>query len=152
MGAGEPAFAERSAYSGITMGMVYSIVILVLFVTIPEPLVRLFHPSEFSAAFEEAVPLAVSMLRIAALYVLFEAIIAAIIGALRGAGDTHFTMVASVAAHWILVPILYVALNVLHLPIVIGWVLVVLFIIVFCGMFAARFRGGAWKHIKVINS
>jgi multidrug resistance protein, MATE family len=143
--------AERSAFSGIKLGMFYSIAILVLFVSMPETLVRVFRPSEANATFEAAVPLAVTMLRITAFYVLFEAIIAALVGALRGAGDTHFTMIASVAAHWTLVPVLYVALHMLHLSIVAAWVFVVVFIVVFSVVFAARFRSGRWKLIRVIG-
>ncbi len=150
MGAGDPETAHRSAISGITTGISYSVVILVLFLFLPETLVRVFSPAAFSADFEQAVPLAVTMIRIASLYVLLEAIFVAVVGALRGAGDTHFTMVVSVAAHWTFVPILYVALNVLHLSVVIGWMLLVCFFVVFCVIFMARFWGGKWKRIRVI--
>ncbi len=150
MGAGDPETAHRSAISGIKTGIFYSVVVLVLFLFATEMLVRVFSPAVFTAEFEEAVPLAVTMIRIASLYVLLEAIFVAVVGALRGAGDTHFTMVVSVAAHWTFVPILYVALNVLHLSAVIGWVLLVCFFLAFCGMFIRRFWSGKWKRIRVI--
>jgi multidrug resistance protein, MATE family len=151
MGAGLPEIAHRSAISGIKTGIGYSAVILLLFVFVPEALVRVFSPSAFSSAFEEAVPLAVSMLRIAALYVLLEAILVAVVGALRGSGDTHFTMIASVAAHWTFVPILYAAINIFHLSVLTGWFLLVIFFFVFCTLFIGRFRSGKWKLIKVIE-
>lgn len=152
MGAGQPEVAQRAAISGIKTGIFYSIVVFVLFVVTPEWLVRMFSPSTFNASFEAAVPLAVTMLQITSLYVLFESILVALVGALRGAGDTRFTMVASVAAHWVFVPILYVALNVLKVSIVTGWFLLVIFVLVFCGIFIARFRSGKWKHIHVIDT
>ncbi|MGE5313748.1 MAG: MATE family efflux transporter [Acidobacteriota bacterium] len=151
MGAGEPETAERSAVSGIKTGIFYSAAILLLFVLVPETLVRVFSPSAFNATFEDAVPLSASMIRIASLYVLLEAILVAVVGALRGAGDTHFTMAASVAAHWTFVPILYVSLNVLHLSVLMGWFLLVVFFLSVCTVFIWRFRKGAWKRISVID-
>ncbi len=151
MGAGRPQVAHRSALSGIKTGIFYSVAILILFVAIPEWLVRVFHPETPSDVFESAVPIAVTMIQIASLYVLAEAIMVALVGALRGAGDTHFTMMASVAAHWTFVPILYLSMNVFKLSVTFSWFLLVLFFLVFCGLLIWRFRSGKWKLIKVIE-
>jgi multidrug resistance protein, MATE family len=151
MGAGDPKVAQHAAISGVKTGIFYSIVILALFVLIPEALVRVFHPEVPSAVFDNAVPIAVNMIRIAALYVLAEAVMVAFVGALRGAGDTHFTMIASVSAHWLFVPILYLALNVLHLSVELSWLLLVVFFLLFCLVLVFRFRSGKWKNIKVIH-
>jgi multidrug resistance protein, MATE family len=152
MGAGRPQVAHRSALSGIKTGMFYSIAILILFLAIPELLVRVFHPDTPSAIFESAVPIAVSMIRIASIYVLAEAVLVAIIGALRGAGDTHFTMLASVSAHWVFVPLLYLSMNVFRFSVAFSWSLLVVFFLVFCGLLVWRFQGGKWKHIRVIEA
>lgn len=151
MGARQPEIAHRAAMSAIKTGIFYSIAILILFVFVPEWLVRVFHPQEMSAVFEDAVPIAVSMIRIAALYVLAEAVMVALVGALRGAGDTHFTMIASVGAHWLFVPILYLSLNVMHLSVSTSWLLLVIFFLLFCVILIDRFRSGKWKTIQVIN-
>jgi len=86
------------------------------------------------------------------LYVLAEAVMAALVGALRGAGDTHFTMMVSVTAHWLFVPILYLALNVFNLSIQFSWLILVVFFLLFCSVLVFRFKSGKWKNIKVINS
>ena len=151
MGAGRPQVAHRAALSGVKSGFFYSIVILFLFLLIPESLVRVFSPEGLSSGFEETVPIAVAMIRIAAIYVLAEAIMVAIIGALRGAGDTMFTMIASVTAHWVLVPILYLSLHVFNISVVLSWFLMVIIFMVFCGVLYLRFQGGRWKQIKVIE-
>ncbi len=152
MGAGQPQIAQRAAISAIKTGIFYSVVILALFVFIPEILVRVFHPDTPSQVFEDAVPIAVSMIKIAALYVLAEAIMVALVGALRGAGDTHFTMFASVTMHWLFVPILYLTMNVLHLSVILSWLLLVIFFLLFCLVIVFRFRSGRWKKIRVIQS
>lgn len=151
MGASRPQVAHRSALSGIKTGIFYSVVILILFVFVPEWLVRVFHPQTPSMIFEQAVPIAVSMVRIAALYVLAEAVMVALVGALRGAGDTYFTMIASVTAHWLFVPILYLTLKVFNLSVPISWLIMVIFFLLFCGVLITRFRSEKWKKIKVIH-
>ncbi len=151
MGAGRPQVAHRAALSGIRTGIFYSFVILILFVFIPKALVRVFQPDTFDPIFEEAVPLAVSMIRVAALYVLAEAVIVSLVGALRGAGDTVFTMAVSVLTHWLFVPILYISFNVFNLSVVAAWLILVIFFLLFCSILVIRFQSGKWKSIKVIE-
>lgn len=151
MGAEQPLVARHAAISGIKTGIFYSVVILGLFVFIPETLVRVFHPETFSQVFEDAVPIAVNMIRIAALYVLVEAMFVGLVGALRGAGDTHFTMIASVVAHWSFVPLLWLSLNVFNFSIEFSWFLIVLFFLIFSGVLYHRFRSGKWMKIKLIH-
>lgn len=152
MGAGRPLIAHHAAISAIKTGIFYSIIILALFVFVPEWLVRIFHPEKPSEVFEMAVPVAVNMIRIASLYVLIEAVLVAIVGALRGAGDTHFTMLASVTAHWLFIPILYLSLNVFQFSVELSWFFLVIFFLSFCTIFIFRFRSGKWKSIRVIRT
>jgi MATE family multidrug resistance protein len=152
MGAGHPEIAHRSAMSGIKTGILYSFVILILFLLAPEFLVRLFHPEGTSEMFEQVVPMAKSMIRIASLYVLAEAMMVAIVGALRGAGDTHFTMLISVAAHWTFVPVIYLMLHIWQLSPVAAWLGLVIMFLIFCFVLMIRYRSGKWKNIKVVES
>lgn len=151
MGAGRPQVAHRAALSGIKIGIFYSVVILALFVFLPHWLVNVFRPEQNPEIFNQAIPTAVNMIRIASLYVLAEAVMVALVGALRGAGDTHFTMIASVISHWLFVPILYFSLNVFNFSIEISWLLLVTFFLIFCTVLIFRFRSGKWKKIKVIG-
>jgi len=152
MGAGDPETAHRSAMSGIKTGIFYSIVILLLFLLVPEFLVRIFHPRNYSDLFDQVVPVATSMIRIASLYVLAEAVMVAIVGALRGAGDTHFTMIIAVSAHWTFVPVVYLMLNVWQLSPVTAWLGLVIMFLIFCAVLILRYRSGKWKEIRVIAS
>jgi multidrug resistance protein, MATE family len=151
MGAEKPKVAQHAAISAIKTGIFYSFIILLLFICIPEPLARVFHPASDSGLFERSVPIAVTMIRIATLYVLAEAVMAAVIGALRGAGDTKFTMIASVSLHWLLVPVLFITLNLLNLSVIMGWLFLVILYLLFCLVIIQRFRKGRWKMIKVIH-
>jgi MATE family multidrug resistance protein len=152
MGAGTPETAHHAAMSGIKTGIFYSLVILILFLLVPEYLVKVFHPKNESALFDQVVPVATAMIRIASLYVLAEAVMVAIVGALRGAGDTHFTMIISVAAHWSFVPIVYFMLKVWNMSPVTAWLGLVIMFLLFCGVLILRYRNGKWQTIRVVGS
>jgi len=151
MGAGRPQAAHRSALSAIRTGMVYSILILILFLFIPETLVRVFHPKEASASFEAAVPMAVDMIRIAALYVLAQAMMVSLVGTLRGAGDTLYTMLVSVGANWAFIPLLYLCLYVFHTSVPFAWFIIVAVYLTFCYVIYRRFKSGKWKSLQILK-
>jgi MATE family multidrug resistance protein len=151
MGAGDPNTAHRAAMSGIKTGIFYSVVILVMFLAIPHALVLVFRPDVPVDIFNKAVPIAESMIRLASLYVLAEAIMVAIVGALRGAGDTHFTMLISVCAHWTMLPVVFLILKVLNGSAVAGWLGLIIFFLLFCVFIILRYRSGKWKNIRVVE-
>ncbi|MDZ7820745.1 MAG: MATE family efflux transporter [Candidatus Marinimicrobia bacterium] len=125
MGSGDVHTANRAIMSGLKTGAVYSSVVLVLFVFFPEYLAMVFRPAGSSTVFDEAVPTAVFMLRVASIYVVIEAAIATFIGALRGAGDTRWSMMASVVLHYLMVAGLVFVLKVLNMSAEAAWVVVV---------------------------
>jgi MATE family multidrug resistance protein len=151
MGAGDTVTAHRAAMSGVKTGLFYSVIILFLFMLIPAALVMIFKPNSPDVVFDQAIPIAKAMIRLASLYVLIEAVMVAVVGALRGAGDTHFTMLISVAAHWILLPVLYLLMNVLGFSAVIGWLGLIIMFNIFCGILILRYRSGKWKSIRILE-
>lgn len=151
VGAGRPDIAERATRSGLKMACAYSLMILVLFVSLPGELVSVFEPREADAIFSRATPLATTMVRLAAFYVLADAVMLVYSGALRGAGDTFWAMCASVALHWLLVPTLILFLKVLALPPQSAWLVLIAFLLCFSGLFYLRYRGGKWKTLAVVR-
>lgn len=151
MGAGRPNAAYRAGLSGIRIGLFFSLGILVLFLTIPEVLVRVFEPRESSQIFEDAAPIAILMLQLTALYVMSEAVMVAVVGSLRGAGDTRFTLMVSVLAHWSFLPILYTVLFVFKLSVPASWMVLNMVYMIFVAVMLVRFKKGKWKKIKLIR-
>lgn len=151
MGAKQPDTAHASAMSGIKVGSVFSILMLILFVSIPYSLVNIFRPDVNDAVFAQSLPLTIFMVRLVAVYVLLEAVVIAFSGALRGAGDTFWAMTISVALHWLMVVILFVMFNVVHASVEIAWVAMILWFMLFSFVFYLRYRSGKWREIKVIQ-
>ncbi len=152
MGAGEPDTAHRAAMSGLKSGWLYSAVILILFVGLPQRLVAVFSPEYADPVFQQAAPLAVRMIRVASFYVLLEAVVVVFSGALRGAGDTFWAMCVSVTIHWLMLAILIVMLYVLDLSPVAAWIGVVIAFMAFSLLFYYRYRGGKWRTIRMVRT
>jgi multidrug resistance protein, MATE family len=151
MGAKDPDTAHRSTMSGLKMGLVYSAVILFFFVIFPDVLVNIFRPAGPTDVFTAAAPLAVSMVRVASIYVLVEAMFVVFIGALRGAGDTFWAMTISVSLHWLIVLMLFIMFHVYHFSALAGWVVMVALFFIFSFIVLLRYNLGHWRKIQVIS-
>lgn len=150
-GAGNYAGVRRSLRSGLKLGWAFSAVVLAAFLLAPGMLVDVFRASSPSATFELARPLAVSMIRIASLYVTIEAVLLVFTGALRGVGDTLFAMVASNGLHWLLVLALWITFEYLKLSTLAGWIVLVAVFSLFPLAFGFRWRAGHWRSTSVFT-
>ena len=132
--------------------MAYTLLLDMLFLTIPDWMLQLFLAAERGAdvhtpLFEQGVV----VMRIMALFILFDAMYFTFVGVLKGAGDTRFIM-------WS-IGILTIAVMVVPLTLIVkytGWGLyacwlnlTVYVVSLFC-VTLWRFRQGKWKAIRVI--
>lgn len=150
-GAGQLVIVKRAVRSGLQLGLIYSFLMLILFMVFPEHLVNFFRPDVGNEIFSAARPLAVSMVKLVAIYVIAEAFLIVFTGALRGAGDTFWAMVISVSIHWIILGVLYCALNYFHVQAFVAWGILVGIFTLMSILPYWRYRHGAWQEIKVIE-
>ena len=144
VGAGELEAAERSYHTALKLGLGLALIVSMLFVTIPGPLFRIFTEDPGVLA------LGGSLLLLAAAFQLVDALGIVVGGALRGAGDTRWPFVVQTSLAWGLrVPLVYWVGVVLERGVVGAWLAELVYIWVLGGAFALRFRGGAWKRMKI---
>lgn len=151
MGAGNPDIAHRAAFSGLKLAWMYSFCTFLTFAIFPAYLIGAFRPQHDDVNFTQAYPIAVSMLRVAAFYVMADAIMLVFGGALRGAGDTFWVMCISVTMHWVLVGVAASAIHLMHLSPQTTWILLCFTLLLFSGILYLRYRSGRWRSIKVIG-
>jgi MATE family multidrug resistance protein len=149
VGAGDFAAAEKAAGSGIRLTWGYSAIIFALFVGLPGVLVAVFAPRVPTPAFLQAAPLAVAMLRLASLYVLVQGALMVYTGALRGAGDTLWAMLLTVAMHWCLVSAAWLCLKPLGLGPLAAWACVVATFVLFPILLRWRWKSRRWQRSRV---
>ncbi|MDD4295114.1 MAG: MATE family efflux transporter [Candidatus Omnitrophica bacterium] len=150
MGAQRSDIAHQSTMSGLKLGSLYSASIFIIFMFFPEQLVGFFKPVMPTMVYKEAFPIAVTMLRIACLYVFLETLIVTFVGALRGAGDTFWSMCLTVGLHFFIVVVQYVCLIVIGASIVNTWIMIVLSFCLGTFFIYLRYASNKWKTIRVI--
>ncbi len=91
---GEGRSARNAGLSGIGMGASVMLVGVAAFTLVPRTLVGFFTHDE------AVLDLGSKLLRIAAVFQLFDGVQVVAAGALRGAGDVRYPFVANVVAHW----------------------------------------------------
>jgi len=152
VGARDYVSAKRTPYSGLKISLTYAVVFVLLFLTVPSFLIGLFGGQGLESDFVHVKVLAVTLLRLAGLYVLADATRIIFAGALRGAGDTRFLMWNAILLHWCVLTIPGVILIKTNVIGVVGaWVWLIFFLAVMSLVMILRFRGGRWTAIKVIQ-
>lgn len=150
MGAKHPDHAARAAHSALKLGLGYSALWLVPFVLFPDSLVAVFATREAIADHAAIETLAAVMLQLAAGYTVSDAAFVVFGGALRGAGDTRWTMYVSVALHWISTASCLALMRLQAAPTTVWSVFVVLAAVMGVTLWL-RFRSGHWRTIRVLD-
>jgi len=150
MGGGNPDLAHRTTMSGLKLVSCYSVLMIVLFVIFPKPLVAMFLPDPENA--KALSNLAEYMISLVACYVIADGFSLVYSGALRGSGDTFWTMIISVVLHWIFTLEAILMVSVFNLPPKITWAIFVLTVPLISIAFYLRYRSGKWRKIKVVES
>ncbi len=151
MGAGDVRGARRVAFLGLRVAWGYAGVMMVLFVTAAPFLVKIFSGG-FTSGDEAILPLAQTLLRLAALYTLGDATQVVFSGALRGAGDTKWVMIISGTLHWIMATGSFIFIRILVLPPVAVWLFFIAFVVSMGFAMYLRHRRGAWQKMRLVES
>lgn len=96
IGGGDARRAQAAGWAAIALGAAAMAIGGLLFVFVPEPIVRIFTNDGTTIA------VGVSLLAIAAIFQLFDGVQVVSTGALRGVGDTRTPMLTNLFAHWLL--------------------------------------------------
>jgi MATE family multidrug resistance protein len=150
IGAGDLRGARRTARLGLRVAWSYAGLMVIIFLVAAPALVKVFSHG-FTAGEEAVLPLAQTMLRLAALYTLADATQVIFSGALRGAGDTRWVMIVSGILHWIMAVGAFVFIKVLVLPPVIVWLFFIAFVISLSVAMFLRHHGTAWEKIHLVE-
>ncbi|MCE5252570.1 MATE family efflux transporter [bacterium] len=152
LGKDRPDLAERSVWSGFHLTFVYMTSIAALYVFAPGLFILPFASQADPVRFAAISGMTVVLLRFVALYSLFDSLTIMFASAIKGAGDTRFVMYMIVILSLFLMVIpSYIALEVFHASLYVGWTIVTLYVIILGVSFLVRFLGGRWKSMRVIE-
>ncbi len=146
IGAKRRDLAVKRAYTAIRLGVAYMFTLGAIFMLFPRPLVAVFRDDP------EIVRVGARLLMIAALFQAFDAVAIVTSGALRGAGDTRFTMVVSLLFAWfVFVPSAWFLTYRLGWGAEGAWIAVTLYVLLMAATFLGRFIRGRWKRIDIFR-
>ena len=151
LGENSEDLAERSVYSGFFLSILYMVVLVLLYVFIPNVFVSIFSTKSDPLVFNQIQEITVILLRFVAIYCIFDTMNIIFASAIKGAGDTRFVMVMIlVMSMGILVLPSYLSLVVFERGIYLAWVFITAYIVILGFGFLFRFLGGKWKSMRVI--
>lgn len=151
VGAQKIGLALKSVRSCRTLVLCYMAVMGGIFVFAPDFLCSLF-PMEDVANLEEVRRLTRIMLLFIAGFLLFDGMFILYNSAIKGAGDTKFSMWMGVILAWALFAIpSYIALRVFHASVWTLWTILLVYVIIAGTLFYARYRHGKWQKMRVIE-
>ena len=150
LGQDRPDLAERSTWNGLWLAGVYICAAAALCVLIPETLVYPFHndTDHNGPAIAKMVPV---LLRFIAIYSAFDTLNIVFAFALRGAGDTKFVTIVSLAMAWPLMVLPTYLVVRYDASLYWAWGCASFYICALGITFLLRFRTGKWKSMRVIE-
>lgn len=155
LGENRPDLAERAVWTAMIIGMVYTGLFAVLYLSIPDVFLIL-HTAFAADDFPAVRTTTIILLRFVALYCFFDSTQIVLIGALRGAGDTRFIMLATSLISIISVAIGWSCEEYFHwrasgLALWGWWWILTAWVFALGVVYLLRFLGGKWRNMRVIE-
>ena len=153
LGRNRPDEAVAAARATMVIVASYISVLVLLYVFLPQPLLELFRPRDFSPEDFAAIKgIGVVVLRFVAAYLLFDGLYMISTAVLKGAGDTKFIMwsIGLLSFFGMVMP-LYIGIEVFGMGLYYAWGCTVFFICQVAALTFWRFSQGKWKDMRVIE-
>jgi MATE family multidrug resistance protein len=152
LGETRPDLAERSTYMGFALGWIYMTFMGLTFVCFPTLYVAAFESQNNPEQWSQVAVMVPILLRFAAVFCLFDSLNMVFSFALKGAGDTRFVSIVSLALAWtFVVPPAYFIWR-YDLGIYWAWASVTMYVVALAAVLLFRFRQGKWKNMRVIEN
>lgn len=151
LGADEPKIARRGAWSAFYLCTFYMTVVAAGYYLFPNIFISPFEPKTGLQDFEIVRKITSDLLIFVAIYCLFDTGNIIFAAALRGAGDTRFVMFTSMTMHWLLLVLPTYYIIEYNLGLYAAWLCITIFVLLLAIVFWARFMGGKWESMRVIE-
>ena len=143
VGANDMARTDEVMSAAFFLGIFYSAILAILYISFRFPLVEVFSPPE--GDFSEIRSLSAFMMIGLSSYVMADAIIIISGGVLRGAGDTRWLMYTSVGLHWAMLIAQYYVILVWQFGPQVSWLTFCAMIFAIAIVYVWRLQSGVWR-------
>lgn len=151
LGANRQDAVDTVTTSALQIGLTYMMAMALLYLTAPGIFIYPFISNNIAYASAELEILTISAMRFMAIWTMFDAIAIIISSALKGAGDTHFIMLASIILSLVVLIVpLYLVVEVLGMGLNVALSTAVAYVILTGIVFSIRYKKGTWRSMRVI--
>ncbi len=153
IGEQRPQLAVRTTWMAFGLTAGYMLVFAAIYLFLPDVILYAYSAYAPREEFETLRPHVVSLLRFVALYSFFDGMAVVFGSAVRGAGDTRFSLIFSSLAGWVIM-VIPTALSMHYTggDLTTSWLACSGYVIVIGIGFVLRFQLGPWKSMRVIES
>ena len=151
-GANNDDMADTATTSAVQMAFIYMGSISALYLLIPSIFIYPFAANADPTEFEEIRGYAMTAMKFVAAWSLVDSLGIVYSSALKGAGDTRFTMYTIIVLSLILLILpTFIALELMGWGLEAAWAIGVVYIIGLAVAFTLRYRAGKWRTMRVIE-
>ncbi|HUQ72871.1 MAG TPA: MATE family efflux transporter [Planctomycetaceae bacterium] len=152
IGEGQPHLATRSTWKGFGLAATYMLVFGAIYTLLPDLLIAPYAAKADPAEFDGIRQTVIVLLRFVAVYSFFDAMAIVFGSAIRGAGDTRFSMIVAFLSAWILLVLpSYFWWRWWGPNVYASWTFCAVYVIALGFIYLARFQYGAWRTMSVIH-
>lgn len=152
MGAKNVNGAIQAAFATLRIALFYVGSLALVFVLVPDPLIRLFISEDTPPdQAMDVMALGRHLLWFVSAYLLFDSLWAILVGVLKGAGDTAFVMKSmAIGCGLLLFLPVWVGIEFLGQGLYFAWACITLYLVIMSAVTWVRFRSNVWKTIRMI--
>lgn len=151
LGDKNPVRAQTMTWNGVKLTFFYIIMIAISFYLVPNFYTNWFKNTDNQIFWDQVSIITPQILRIVAIFVVFDSIYLNISFALKGAGDTRFVSIVALLLPWpIMVLPTYLASDWPN-GVIWAWGFVAIYGFVISSILFLRFQSGKWKSLSVIS-
>ncbi len=145
--------AEYAVYSGLHLALGYMLCVGIIYLTVPQLFITPYTFNASPGEYDSIASTARILLRFVAFYSLFDALNLTFSSGLKGAGDTRFVLsgIAVLSFGVLILPTALIVL-VFHWGMLGAWTSASAYVAGLGTVFYLRFRNGAWKQMRVIET
>ena len=151
LGEDRPDLAARATWSAFAIAAGLMALVGSLYVLAPEWLLLAYEAEVGAKAFATLRELTIVLLRFVAFYCLFDAMNIVFSAAIKGAGDTRFVLLVTIAASGVPVAMSWIGIHLLGYGLLWSWLSVTTWACLLGIVFLLRFVQGRWRSMRVIE-
>lgn len=153
IGEGRPQLAVRTTWLAFGLCSAYMLTFVAIYLFLPDVILYPYAAKAKAAEFAAMRPVVVELLRFVAIYSFFDGMFIVFSSAVRGAGDTRFSLLFTLFTGWTLMVLPTWIVWTFYTPnLYAGWGAVSAYITVAGVGFLIRFVAGRWKSMRVIEA